>query len=286
MPITAQQVIDRVQHNLGITWMHGVDICEAGDHETPVTGIATSWTASLDVLHRAQTAGRNLIITRERPFWSHENKVMEHSGGSVGPLRGDLSKDPLFAAKSKFIEENRMVVWRFQENWDARPADGQMRGLAKALGWEGSYSPSQAGTPWARTNNAFKLQPVPLKAAVQQVKASLKCTSPRVIGDPELKISRAALMHGFFRVPDLAATLRDPAVDLILCGEPVEWEAAPYFMDVVACGRKIAMIILGNQVSEEPGSGEVAAWLKAFVSEVPVEHLPTGEPFRPVRQGA
>jgi len=40
-----------------------------------------------------------------------------------------------------------------------------------------------------------------------------------------------------------------------------------------------ALILLGNEVSEEPGSGEVAAWLKTFVSEVPVEWLPAGEPF-------
>jgi hypothetical protein len=38
------------------------------------------------------------------------------------------------------------------------------------------------------------------------------------------------------------------------------------------------MIVLGQEVSEEPGCVEMAAWLKSFISEVPVEWIPTGEP--------
>jgi len=113
MAATAQQIFDRVRRNVGAPWMYGTDICEAGSPEMEVTGIATSFSASLDVLHRARAAGHNLVIVRERPFWSHENTVMEHSGGSTGPLRAELAKDPLFQAKKKFIEENKMVVWRF-----------------------------------------------------------------------------------------------------------------------------------------------------------------------------
>jgi len=36
--------------------------------------------------------------------------------------------------------------------------------------------------------------------------------------------------------------------------------------------------VLGQQVSEEPGSGELATWLKSIVAEVPVEWIPAGEP--------
>lgn len=269
-----------MQKSMGAPWMFGTDICEAGKPDAAVTGIATSFTATFDVLRRAVASGRNLIITRERPFWSHENTVMEHSGGSVGPLRSELVKDSLFQQKSEFIAKNNLVVWRLQENWDARPADGQLQGLAKALGWERYYQPA-AGTPaWSRANHVFTPPPATLLETVQAIKPKLKCVAPRVIGDPALHVTRAALLHGFLQVPELTAALRDPAVDLVLCGEPVEWEAAPYFMDVIASGRKIGMIILGNEVSEEPGSGEVAAWLKTLIKEAPVEWIAAGEPFR------
>jgi hypothetical protein len=280
MAITPQQVIEQIQKNIGSPWMFGTDICEAGKPDTVVIGIATSFTATFDVLRRAAGSGHNLIITRERPFWSHENTVMEHSGGSVGPLRTDLMKDPLFQQKSEWIANNNLVVWRLQENWDARPVDSQLQGLARALGWEKYYKPKPGATAWSRSNHAFTIPPATLLEAVQAMKPKLKCVAPRVIGDPSLRVTRAALMHGFLRVPELSSALSDPAVDLVVCGEPVEWEAGPYFMDVVASGRKIGMIILGNQVSEEPGSGEVAAWIKRVVKEVPVEWIPAGEPFR------
>jgi hypothetical protein len=280
MAITAQEVIERIQKNIGSPWMFGTDICEAGKPNAIVTGIATSFTATFEVLRRAAAAGHNLIITRERPFWSHENTVMEHSGGSVGPLRSDLMKDPLFQRKSEFIANNNLVVWRVQENWDARPVDGQLEGLAKALGWEKHYKPKAGATAWSRANNMFMPPPATLLELVLAMKTRLKCVAPRVIGDASLRVSGAALLHGFLQVPELSATLRDPGIDLIVCGEPVEWEAGPYFMDVAAAGRKIGMIILGNQVSEEPGSGEAAAWIKTLVKEVPVEWIPAGEPFR------
>jgi len=38
------------------------------------------------------------------------------------------------------------------------------------------------------------------------------------------------------------------------------------------------MIVLGQEASENPGAGEMAAWLKSFVSEVPVEWVPSTDP--------
>ena len=115
------------------------------------------------------------------------------------------------------------------------------------------------------------------------MKPKLKCHAPRVIGDAGLRVRRAALLHGFLLAPELSRAVEDPAVDLVVCGEPVEWEAGPYFMDLVASGRKIGMIILGNEVSEEPGSREAAAWIRTFVKDVPVEWMPAGDPFRALK---
>jgi hypothetical protein len=39
------------------------------------------------------------------------------------------------------------------------------------------------------------------------------------------------------------------------------------------------MIILGHAISEEAGMNNCAKWLKTFVTEVPVEFIPAGEPF-------
>jgi putative NIF3 family GTP cyclohydrolase 1 type 2 len=134
------------------------------------------------------------------------------------------------------------------------------------------------GEPWAADDRYFALPPTTLREAARTIKARLKMHGMRILGDPQTKVSKAALSHGFFLVPDMEKILQEPGVDLVVIGEPVEWEASPYFADVVSSGQKKGMIVLGQEVSEEPGSGEVGAWLKTFISEVPIEWIPAGEP--------
>ena len=92
--ITAQQVIERIQKNVGVPWRaQTVDTFKAGDPNTPFTGVAVTMMATLDVLQRAAAAGDNLVITHEPTFYSHEDVIT------------DLEKanDPVLAAKEAFI---------------------------------------------------------------------------------------------------------------------------------------------------------------------------------------
>lgn len=77
---------------------------------------------------------------------------------------------------------------------------------------------------------------------------------------------------------DTERILREP-VDVIITGDVVEWEAGPYFQDLVTARKAKGLVLLGNEASEEPGSAEMAEWLKGFVTEVPVEWIPADEPF-------
>ena len=63
-------------------------------------------------------------------------------------------------------------------------------------------------------------------------------------------MARVALTHGYFLVSDLEKVLEGPPVDVVIGGEACEWEAGPYFMDLIASGQKKGMILLGSQVSE------------------------------------
>jgi hypothetical protein len=101
----------------------------------------------------------------------------------------------------------------------------------------------------------------------------------RVIGDPQSSVSKVAVSHGLLLVAELEQILKEPGVEAVVGGEPVEWEAGPYFQDLVAAGLSKGLILIGDEASEEPGSGEVAAWLTTFINEVPVECIPAGEPF-------
>ena len=70
--ITAQQIVDRIQKEVGVPWhAQTVDTFKAGDPNTPVTGVAVTMMATLDVLQRAAAAGDNFVITHEPTFYSH-----------------------------------------------------------------------------------------------------------------------------------------------------------------------------------------------------------------------
>ena len=254
--ITMRQIADRIMAQLAVPKPpRSADGFAAGDPSTSVTGIATSFVASMDVLRRAAASGNNLLITRESPFWG----------------RGSLpsADNPVYRAKREFIESHQLAVYRLRETWQARPVDGQFQGLVRALGWEQHKS----------EGIYFHLPPSDLQSLVQTVRARLRLHAVRAIGDPRLKVAKVALTHGMIATPELAKVLHEPGVDAVLIGEPVEWEASPYFQDTIASGRGVGLIALGQAASEEPGCAELAAWLKSFISEVPIEFIPAGEPF-------
>ena len=67
--LTARAVIERIQKNVGVPWRaQTVDTFKAGDPDTQVTGIATTFMATYDVLQRAASSGKNLIVSTSPHF--------------------------------------------------------------------------------------------------------------------------------------------------------------------------------------------------------------------------
>ena len=89
-----------------------------------------------------------------------------------------------------------------------------------------------------------------------------------------MPVSRIALGPGY-GVPALTSSF-----DVAVGGEAAEAGGnAEYLLDAAAIGQKKGLILLGHMMSEDFGMKEVAEWLQGFVSEVPVEWIPAGEPF-------
>ena len=274
--VTAQQIVERIQKNLGVPWKApSTDIFYAGKPEMQVTGIVTTWTPSLEVLQRAVAGKKNLIIARESPYWAHEAQEAQSSGAGRPFSREQMGGDPTYQFKRDYIAKNNLVIWRFFDNWNARKVDGQLHALCAALGWDKLRK--NAGEP--AHHEYFTLPETSLGQLVATVQGRLKLRAPRILGDAGAQVRKVAVMHGFLLVPELTKVLEEPGVDVVVAGEPVEWEALPYFEDWITAGKGKGMIILGSEGSEEPGSGEVATWLKTFVPEVPIEWIPAGEPF-------
>src|SRR5215510_14521812 len=93
--LTVGEVISRIKKNVGIPWMEQtVDNLIAGSPDTPVSGIATTMMATLDVMQRAAAAGHNMVITHESTFYSHQDTLDQ------------LKNDPVYLHKTEFIRKN------------------------------------------------------------------------------------------------------------------------------------------------------------------------------------
>ena len=262
-PLTAREVIARIQEHVGIPWMQQtVDTFKAGNPETEVKGIAVTMMATLDVLQRAAAAGQNLIITHEPTFFNHQDKPDDLE---------QKDNDPVLAAKRAFIEEHGLVIWRFHDHWHRMKQDGIEAGMVRALGWERFQDSSN--------QYLFAIPETDLERLATDVKSRLKIRIMRVVGDPKLKVKKVALVPGASGFAKETRALEISDVQVLITGEPREWETVEYVADAVTEGKLKALIILGHIPSEQAGMEECVRWLKTFVSEVPIEFVPAREPF-------
>jgi putative NIF3 family GTP cyclohydrolase 1 type 2 len=258
--LTAGQVIDRIKANVGVPWrQQTVDNIIAGNPDIAVEGIATTMMATLDVLKRASAAGKNLVITHESTFFSHQDTIDQ------------LTRDETYVYKLDFINKKGMVVFHFHDHWHARRPDGINAGMARELGWEKYADPEN--------QRLYTLPPTPLARLAQEIERKLQARTMRILGDPRLPVSRVLASWGYVSQFPGTNLIARPDVDALIAGETREWELVEYVQDMISSGKKKALIVIGHVLSEQSGMKLCAEWLKGFINEVPIEFVPATEPF-------
>lgn len=260
-PVTAAEVFERIKNNVGIPWAaETVDRIVAGRADVRVKGIATTMMATLEVIQRAVSAGKNMIVTHEPTFYSHQDKVEE------------LATDPTYEFKRRFIEEHGVAVFRFHDHWHRMKPDGINAGMTHELGWEKNAT--------AKDSHEFHFEETTLDLFVDKMATVLKARSMRVVGDPKLAVKRVVASWGYASLmPQLIKTAARPDIDVMICGETREWEMVEYVQDQIASGAKKGLIVMNHVASEQAGMKYCADWLRPIVPEVPVEFMASKEPF-------
>jgi putative NIF3 family GTP cyclohydrolase 1 type 2 len=259
--ITARELVAEIQKQVGVEWKKDtVDTFKAGNPDAPVTGVAVTMMATMDVLQRASAKGLNFVITHEPTFYAH-----------LDTPEGVPEDDPVWAEKQAFIAKHGLVVWRFHDHWHMRKPDGIEAGNVHALGWE----------KFQRADNQylFVMPETTLRDLAKQVSEKLGSSVVRVVGDPEMKVTKVGFSPGAAGSQREIGALERDDVQVLLVGETREWETVEYAADAVSEGRKKALIVIGHIPSEQPGMEECARWLKGFVKNVPVEFVPAKQPF-------
>lgn len=257
---TAGELIFSIKQNITCEWNdETVDTFKGGKASMEITGIATTFLATLEVLKKAKENGFNMIITHEPTFYNHLDKI-------------DLyGVDDVINEKLNYIKDNNLIVFRFHDHIHQTSPDGIYKGVVDKMDWQ-NYEVSKR--PYI-----YKLPKTSLKELVIQLNNIFDIPVIRVVGDPEMILTNASLVLGASGAQRQISVLQRNDVDVEIIGETQEWETVEYVRDAVNMGKKKALIIIGHANSEEAGMKYCADWLKTFVSEVPIEFIPAGDPF-------
>lgn len=236
-----------------------VDTFKAGDPNTVVTGVVTTFLPTMDVLRRAVAAGDNLIISHEPTFYNHPDDTRA------------FENDPVYREKRAYIDEHHLVIFRFHDGWHLRQPDGIVEGWIRKAGWKQYQSSSN--------QFLFTLPSTTVNGLAQQLQATFGARIIRIIGDPNMSVSHAAYIPGAGGEAKHVMALERPDVDVLVTGEGSEWEIVEYVRDAMLQGKHKAIILLGHDTSEEIGMQYCAEWLRPMFPGLRIDYIPAGEPY-------
>lgn len=260
MLLTAQQIIDALLADIpGAPFPNTVDTIKTGDPNTPVKGIVTTMFATNEVIGKTISLGANFIIAHEPTFYNHADETAW------------LGDDPALKNKQNLLNQHGIVVWRFHDGIHAHKPDGIRMGVLQALDWDKYYNPDQPPL-------TVLPKPIPLSDLIVHCKKSLHIGKLKFIGDLTQSCKKIALAPGASGGRRQIGLIQQYQPDVLICGELNEWETSEYVRDL-NYSKKIALIVLGHSVSEEPGMEWLVPVLKQKAPGIPVTHLPSGDPF-------
>jgi putative NIF3 family GTP cyclohydrolase 1 type 2 len=258
--LTAGEAFHRIQERYPHPVPDTVDTLKAGDPSTSVTGIATTFLDTMDVLKEANRRGLNLVISHEPTFYNHRDDTTF------------FTDDPVFKEKRAFIEQHHMVVYRLHDAIHRTPPDPFGVGFIEALGWQSYHT---GPDPYH-----FTIPPTKLSVLAKQLQTKLNAKTLRLEGDPDLVVTHIAVAIGASGLDAQVTALRPDEIELLIAGEAAEWETVEYVRDAVSQGRKKALILVGHEVSEEPGMEKATEDLRVLFPKLKVEHIVAGNPLR------
>ena len=237
-----------------------------GNWEHQVTGVVTTFMATVDVIRRTIEMGCNLIITHEPTYFTS----LDHTGW--------VKDDPVYQGKKALIDDKRISIWRYHDHMHRGNTDLIYAGLLKELGWV-SYLDTEFPLP-----HCYSIPTTTVTALVDFLKKKLGMEVIQIIGDPGMKCNRVGILVGGGslglgneKMP--AELMNNQQLDVMVCGEITEWTLAAYVRDAAALGFNKAMIVVGHERSEEPGMKEMTKRLKPLLKNIPVHFADAGEPF-------
>jgi putative NIF3 family GTP cyclohydrolase 1 type 2 len=257
--MTVQEVIDFILKEGGLNpFKETVDTIKYGQPNQVVSGIVTTMFPTITVIEEAAKRNANFIIAHEPSYYNHRDDT------------DWVKNNTVLKQKQQLLEKYKMVIWRFHDYCHSLRPDAVSYGVAKKAGWLPYYKTGQV---------TLTIPPGSLKELIRHLKSSLGIDHVRAIGNLEQRCERIALLPGAWGGQRQVSTAEMEKPDVLIVGEVSEWETAEYIRDANLLGKKIALIVLGHAMSEEPGMEWLVEWLQPKLPDTKILNIPSGNPF-------
>ncbi len=243
------------------------DLIISGDAESEVTGVVTTFMATVEVIRRAIDLKANMIITHEPTYFTGED------------LTDWLRDDPVYLAKKKLIEDSGMIIWRFHDHMHMLKEDMIYTGLLQKAGWKYRLIGDH------ERPICYEIDEMPFGALVELIRDKWSMKVIRTIGKPDVSCRRIGILVGAYGMGIMGRhqmpmeLMKEMDLDVVICGEVLEWTLCAYVNDASNLGFNKALIALGHERSEEWGMEYLAGWLRPMLGGVPVTFADAKEPF-------
>jgi len=263
--MNVKEIVNLILTNCNIPLLEKTcDRLMAGSWNSEVTGIVTTFMATVDVIQESIARGANLIITHEPTYFTGADQT------------DWLAEDDVFLLKQKLITENKLNIWRFHDHMHITKPDKIYVGLNKELNWDQYNIP---GKP-----HCYVLPATTVEELSTFLKGKLDVKAVQIVGKKDAKIERVGFLVGggslglgSEQMP--MELMRNENLDVVICGEILEWTLCAYVRDASQLGLNKNMIILGHNRTEEVGMKYLPEWLATLVPNIDISFVEAGEPF-------
>jgi putative NIF3 family GTP cyclohydrolase 1 type 2 len=270
-----REIVDRIIQKTGVPPLPPEKTCDklmAGSFDQEVSKIAVTFMATVDVIKKAAAMGAQLIITHEPTWFTGED--------TTDWLQGD----PVYEMKKKLIEQTEIAIWRFHDHMHMDAVDGIMRGFDEEIGWQQYRMQSDARLLDGKGDFSYKIPKTSLRELCKFFKKKLSMDVIQIIGDPDMIVERVGVLPGggslgIFSEYHPMQLMRNRELDVLVCGEILEWRLPAYVRDAWQLGISKAILVLGHERSEEPGMKHLVEWMHDIVEDIPVVFIDSEEPF-------
>ena len=273
--MTVKELIESIITKSGSVRFPNEKTCDhlmIGDENMEITGIVTTFMATVDVINETIKRGANMIITHE-PTWF------------TGIDKEDwLIDDPVYLEKKKILEDNMIAVWRFHDHMHAGTEDGIYRGFDEEFGWDKYREIPDESSSYSHFGATYVIPKTTLSELARFFKDKLDMDVIQLVGNPDMPVERVGVLVGGgslgLGVENMPMIyMKERNIDVCICGDITEWTLSAYVRDASQLGINKGMIVLGHERSEECGMKHLPSWLKSITGDLPVSFIDAKEPF-------